>query len=81
MSHTRISTTTQSSWLIVASMILAIFAFGYRFVSLSGFSNDHFVHLARAQAMLAGDLPIRGNGQTSEVTIPRLADYELIVLQ
>jgi len=59
MSHTRISTTTQSSWLIVASMILAIFAFGYRFVSLSGFSNDHFVHLARAQAMLAGDLPIR----------------------
>jgi hypothetical protein len=59
MSHTRISTTTHRSSLIVASMMLAIFAFGYRFVSLSGFSNDHFVHLARAQAMLAGDLPIR----------------------
>ena len=29
----------------------------------------------------AGDLPIRVNGQTSEFTIPRLADYELIVLQ
>jgi hypothetical protein len=59
MSHTRISTTTHSSSLIVASMILAIVAFGYRFVSLTGFSNDHYVHLARAQAMLAGDLPIR----------------------
>ena len=59
MSQMRISTTTHSSSLIVASMLLAIFAFGYRFVTLSGFSNDHFVHLARAQAMLAGDLPIR----------------------
>lgn len=45
--------------LLVASFLVAIVAFSFRFTSVSGFSNDHFVHLARAQAMLAGDLPIR----------------------
>jgi hypothetical protein len=59
MSHRRISTATHGPSLIVASIIVAVVAFGYRYTSLSGFSNDHYVHLARAQAMLAGDLPIR----------------------
>jgi hypothetical protein len=31
----------------------------YHYASHNGFSNDHFIHLARAQAMLAGDWPIR----------------------
>jgi hypothetical protein len=43
---------------IIASIIIGIATFLYRFTSL-GFGNDHFVHLARALAMLAGDLPIR----------------------
>ncbi len=59
MSHARVSTATHVPSLIATSIIVAVFAFGYRYTSLSGFSNDHFVHLARAQAMLAGDLPIR----------------------
>jgi hypothetical protein len=59
MSQRRVSTTTHGASLIVASIVVAIVGLGYRYTSLSGFSNDHFVHLARAQAMLAGDLPIR----------------------
>jgi hypothetical protein len=50
---------TRRPSLLAASIIVALLAFGYRYTSLNGFSNDHFVHLARAQAMLAGDLPIR----------------------
>ncbi len=37
----------------------ALITFAYRFLAHTGFSNDNFVHLARAQAMLAGDWPIR----------------------
>ena len=59
MSDARVSTATHVPVLIAVSIIVAVIAFGYRYTSLSGFSNDHFVHLARAQAMLAGDLPIR----------------------
>jgi hypothetical protein len=50
---------TRRRSLLAASIVVALLAFGYRCTSLNGFSNDHFVHLARAQAMLAGDLPIR----------------------
>ena len=34
-------------------------AFAYRYLSHTGFPNDHFVHLATAQQMLAGALPVR----------------------
>jgi hypothetical protein len=59
MSQTHVSTATRRTPLIVAAALVAIAAFGYRFTSFNGLTNDHFVHLARAQAMLAGDLPIR----------------------
>jgi hypothetical protein len=63
MNQTLVSTVSsppaRRSSLLVASFLVAIVAFGFRFTSLRGFSNDHFVLLARAQAMLAGDLPIR----------------------
>jgi hypothetical protein len=58
MNQIRASIAAHRSALIIASIIVAIATFLYRFTSL-GFGNDHFVHLARAQAMLAGDLPIR----------------------
>src|SRR4030095_14600489 len=54
-----LTASTRRPSLLAASIIVALLAFGYRYTSLNGFSNDHFVHLARAQAMLAGDLPIR----------------------
>lgn len=38
---------------------VAVIGFCYRFLVHAGMSNDHFVHLARAQALLLGDLPIR----------------------
>lgn len=34
-------------------------AFGYRVLSLHGLPNDHFMHMAWAQQVLAGDLPGR----------------------
>lgn len=58
MNQTRVSIAARRHALIIASIIVAIATFLHRFTSL-GFGNDHFVHLARAQAMLAGDLPIR----------------------
>jgi len=44
-----------------ALVAVAVGALGcaYRFLAHTSFSNDHFVHLARAQAWLAGDWPIR----------------------
>lgn len=42
---------------------MALFAFvvaaGWRLVTYNGLSNDHYVHLARAQQVLLGALPVR----------------------
>ena len=38
---------------------LFVLAFAFRFFSYTGFANDHFVHLARAQQMLLGAWPVR----------------------
>jgi hypothetical protein len=38
---------------------VGVVVFGFRYLSNSGFSNDHFVHLARAQQMLLGGWPVR----------------------
>jgi len=46
------------SWLL-ASAAAAGISLLYHYAAHNGFSNDHFIHLARAQAMLAGDWPIR----------------------
>ena len=39
--------------------LLGVFCFLYRYLAFQGFSNDHFLHLARAQQMLLGEWPIR----------------------
>ncbi len=50
------------AWLaiaIAAGATLAIGTFAYRFLTYAGFPNDHFVHLATAQQMTMGELPVR----------------------
>ena len=44
-----------------AAAALALFgtALAWRFVTFTGFTNDHYVHLALAQQLLMGDRPIR----------------------
>ena len=39
--------------------LLGVSCFLYRYLTFRGFSNDHFLHVARAQQMLLGELPIR----------------------
>ena len=41
------------------SIGVGLLVFAFRFFSDRGFSNDHFVHLARAQQMLLGGWPVR----------------------
>jgi hypothetical protein len=43
----------------IAALAVVLGTFAFRYVSYSGFSNDHFVHLARAQQVLLGAWPIR----------------------
>jgi hypothetical protein len=45
--------------LIAGAVALGILTFAYRFLSFEEFSNDHFVHLATAQQMVLGALPVR----------------------
>ena len=45
--------------LVAAALLIAACAFLVRLIAYAGFTNDHFVHLSRAQAMLHGDLPLR----------------------
>src|SRR5687767_9496018 len=51
--------------LLIFALAAAVFVFtcGYRFAMLGGrfggFENDQFVHLARAQQMTFGELPVR----------------------
>jgi len=46
-----------TGWLPAATILIAVFAF--RYLSYTGFPNDHFVYLARAQQMLLGAWPAR----------------------
>jgi hypothetical protein len=43
----------------VAAITAGVVGCAYRFLAHNGFNNDQFVHLARAQAWLAGDWPMR----------------------
>ena len=43
----------------VVAVIAGVVGCVYRFLAHTSFNNDQFVHLARAQAWLAGDWPIR----------------------
>src|SRR2546425_8523097 len=38
---------------------LGLVCFLYRYLSYDGFTNDHYVHLSRAQQILLGDVPVR----------------------
>src|SRR5688572_524188 len=44
---------------LALSLALGVVCFLYRYLSYSGFSNDHFVHFSRAQQILLGELPVR----------------------
>ena len=45
----------------VVAVALGLFAatLAWRFLTFTGFSNDHYAHLALAQQMLLGDRPVR----------------------
>ena len=43
----------------IAAITVGVIGCTYRFLAHTSFNNDQFVHLARAQAWLAGDWPIR----------------------
>jgi hypothetical protein len=43
----------------VTAVAIGVVGCAYRFLAHTSFNNDQFVHLARAQAWLAGDWPIR----------------------
>ena len=45
--------------LVALAALAAIVAFAFRFLSHDRFTNDHYVHLSLAQALLLGDRPIR----------------------
>ncbi len=42
-----------------AAGFLFVATLAWRFLTFSGFSNDHYAHLAMAQQILLGDLPVR----------------------
>jgi hypothetical protein len=43
---------------IVVGGLLAVWTFGYRYLSFVEFSNDHFVHPSMAQQITQGALPV-----------------------
>lgn len=45
--------------IVIPAGLAGLAAFAYRYLSFQEFSNDHFVHLALAQQMTRGALPIR----------------------
>jgi hypothetical protein len=47
------------SAVVVAAVGTFLFAFVWRFLTFTGFTNDHYAHLALAQQMLLGERPIR----------------------
>jgi hypothetical protein len=44
---------------LAGAATLGVVVFAYRYLSFEEFANDHFVHLAEAQQMLLGALPVR----------------------
>lgn len=57
MSPGRLPAIRRRQWATLAAIFAAVFAF--RFLSYTGFPNDHFVYLARAQQILLGAWPAR----------------------
>ena len=50
---------TSRRWLALAASTAALGTFALRYLAFDSFSNDHFLHLARAQQMSFGELPVR----------------------
>lgn len=44
---------------MILAVLAGLLAFLYRYLAHTNFNNDHFAHLSRSQAWLAGDWPIR----------------------
>src|SRR5262245_9156690 len=41
------------------SVAMAVVAVAWRFLTFSGFNNDHYIYLAGAQQMVLGEWPVR----------------------
>ena len=54
-----IDTSKSSRPVIAASVSACLLTAAWRVLTFSGFQNDHYVHLARAQQVILGELPIR----------------------
>jgi hypothetical protein len=44
---------------VIAAAVAAFASASWRFLSFSGFNNDHYVHVARAYQILLGEWPVR----------------------
>lgn len=51
--------TVGAPWLVLAATVAAVATASVRFLGLTSFPNDHFLYLAPAQQMLAGEWPSR----------------------
>jgi hypothetical protein len=54
-----LSSENRSAGVAAASIGVFVATFVWRFLTFTGFSNDHYAHLALAQQILLGVLPIR----------------------
>ena len=53
-------TARRLTWsLVIAATVALCGTLTWRFMTFTGFTNDHFVHLALAQQLLLGDRPVR----------------------
>ena len=49
-----------SRWLVVSAAIgIALLTASWRFLTFTGFNNDHYIYLAGAQQMVLGEWPVR----------------------
>ena len=53
------SKSSKPSAAVFAAAGVFLAAAGWRVLTFSGFQNDHYVHLARAQQVILGELPVR----------------------
>ena len=53
------SKSSKPSAAVIAAAGVFLASAGWRVLTFSGFQNDHYVHLARAQQVVLGELPVR----------------------
>ena len=60
MSSILAATHAPSRTLVVCAAIgVALMTIAWRFLTFSGFNNDHYIYLAGAQQMVLGEWPVR----------------------